>query len=205
MRSIVLAGACHQKEEPDILGCRWPYSPLSARPDVVVFQTAPLQEDLEVTGPVSVRLWVSSSASDTDFTAKLIDVYPPTEDYPFGYDMNLTDGIIRARYRNGFHRAEFLEPGEVSELVITLAPTSNLFKAGHRIRVDVSSSNFPRFDVNPNTGEPIGRHTTMITATNTIYVDAARPSHVALPIIPASSEPSDDSEASLTARRSAST
>ncbi len=184
MRSIVLQGAAHQKEEPGILGCRPPYLPLAARPDVLVFQTLPLEQDLEVTGPISVRLWVSSSAPDTDFTAKLLDVYPPSEDYPQGYHMNLADGILRARYRNGYERGELMRPGEVYELSVALSPTGNLFKAGHRIRVDVSSSNFPRFDVNPNSGEPIGRHSHMLVARNTVYLDAGRPSHVVLPVIP---------------------
>ena len=184
MRSIVLMGASHQKEEPGIVGCSPPYPPLSARADVVVFQTPPLQQDVEVTGPIVVKLWISSSAPDTDFTAKLLDVYPPNADYIQGYDMNLADGIQRVRYRNGYQRPEFITPGQVYELTVTLSPTSNTFKAGHRIRVDISSSNFPRFDVNPNTGEPLGRHTHTETARNVIHVDARRPSHIILPIIP---------------------
>jgi len=184
MRSIVLQGASHQKEEPGIVGCRPPYPPLSARPDVLVFQTPPLREDIEVTGPITVTLWVSSSAPDTDFTAKLLDVYPPSTDYVQGYDMNLADGIIRARYRNGFEKAELMTPGEIYQVTIELSPTSNLFRTGHRIRVDVSSSNFPRFDVNPNTGEPLGLHTHTVAARNTVRVDARRPSHILLPVIP---------------------
>jgi putative CocE/NonD family hydrolase len=184
IRSIVLMGASHQKEEPHIVGARPPYPPLAARPDVLVFQTPPLIADVEVTGPIEVRLWVSSTAPDTDFTAKLVDVHPPNEDYPHGYHMLLCDGIQRARYRNGYERADFMEPGAVYELTIDLSPTSNLFKAGHRIRLDISSSNFPRFDVNPNTGEPLGRHTRTAIAHNTVFVDADRPSHVVLPIVP---------------------
>jgi uncharacterized protein len=183
MRSIVQAGASHQKEEPGIVGCAPPYPPLDARPDVLVFQTAPLAADLEVTGPITVTLWVSSSAPDTDFTAKLLDVYPPNQDYVQGYAMNLTDGILRARYRQGFDRPEFIVPGEVYPLTITLAPTSNLFRAGHRLRLDVSSSNFPRFDVNPNTGGPLGLPAAPVAARNTVYLDAGRPSHVVLPVI----------------------
>src|SRR5262249_1098026 len=180
LRWIVLRGASHQKEEREILGCRPPYPPLAARPDVLVFQTPPLAADVEVTGPVVVRLWVASTAPDTDFTAKLLDVYPPSEDYVQGYDLNLADGILPASYRNGFERTELMVPGEIYELTISLSPTSNLFKAGHRIRVDVSSSNFPRFDVNPNTGEPVGQHTHTQVALNTIHVDRDRPSHVVL-------------------------
>ena len=99
-----------------------------------------------------MTLRIASSAPDTDFTAKLIDVYPPNEDYPDGYDMLINDSIIRCRYRNGFEREELMEPGEEYEVTILLPPTSNLFAAGHRIRIDVSSSNFPRLDRNPNTG-----------------------------------------------------
>jgi len=157
---------------------------LSSRRDVIVFMTPPLTEDIEVTGPIDVKLWASSSALDTDFTAKLIDVHPPTSDYPDGIDMNLEDGIIRARFRNSLERAELMKPGEIYEFTIQLYPTSNLFKAGHRIRLDISSSNFPRFDPNPNTGEPLNAHTHTVVARNTIYHDAAHPSHVILPIIP---------------------
>ena len=106
---------------------------------------------------MTVHLWVSSSALDTDFTAKLVDVHPANEDYPEGYDMLLNDSIIRCRYREGFDREVLLEPGVPVPVTITLPPTSNLFDTGHRIRVDISSSNWPRLDVNPNTGEPIGR------------------------------------------------
>ena len=184
MRSIVLDGAAHQQEAPGIVGAEPPYPPLASRGDVLVFQTDPLKEDVEVTGPLAVNLWISSSAVDTDFTAKLIDVYPPGEDYPSGYHMNLVDSIIRTRYRNGWETPEMMTPGEVYPVRIDLPPTSNLFKRGHRIRVDISSSNFPRFDVNPNTGEPVGRHTHSIVARNTVYLDPTRPSHIVLPIIP---------------------
>ena len=183
MRSIVTSGGAHQKEGPDIVGARPPYPLLSERPDVLVFQTPALGDDIEVTGSITVRLWVSSSAVDTDFTARLLDIYPPSDDYPSGYHLNLTDSIIRTRYRNGFEKAEFMEPGEVYEVAISLTPIGNLFKAGHRIRLDVSSSNFPRFDVNPNTGEPLGRHTHTVVARNSVHLDRDRPSHVVLPII----------------------
>ena len=184
MRNIVVSGGVHQKEEPGIVGARPPYPLLSERPDVLVFQTPPLEDEVEVTGPVTVRLWVSSSAVDTDFTARLLDIHPPSEDYPSGYHMNLMDSIIRARYREGWEKAVFMEPGQTYEVQISLVPTSNLFKAGHRIRLDISSSNFPRFDVNPNTGEPMGRHTHTVVARNTVYLDREHPSQVVLPIIP---------------------
>ena len=188
MRSIVLDGAAHQQEASGIVGARPPYLPLASRADVLVFQTDPLVEDVEVTGPLSVNLWISSTAVDTDFTAKLIDVYPSSEDYPGGYHMNLVDSIIRTRYRNGWEKPEMMNPGEVYSVRIDLTPTSNLFVRGHRIRVDVSSSNFPRFDVNPNTGEPVGRHTHAVVARNTLYMDPARPSHIVLPVVPPADE-----------------
>ena len=185
MRSIIKTGAAHQKEEPGIVGAKPPYMLLADRPDVLVFQTEPLDKDVEVTGAIDVKLWISSSAVDTDFTAKLVDVYPPNEDYPTGYHMNLVDSIIRARYRNGFERGELMEPGEAYQVGIVLPPISNLFKTGHRIRLDVSSTNFPRFDINPNTGEPMGRHTHSVKAHNTVYLDREHPSHLVLPTVPA--------------------
>ena len=158
--------------------------PLSSRNDVVVFQSEPLEEDLEVTGEIEVKLWASSSAVDTDFTAKLIDVHPPNPDFPGGFDMNIGDGIIRARFRNSIETEELMEPGTVYPFTIRLYPTSNVFKKGHRIRVDISSSNFPRFDINPNTGEPLNDHRRKEIADNVIYHDAAHPSHIVLPVIP---------------------
>ena len=184
MRPIFTDGGMHQKEAPGLFGARPPYPLLADRPDVLVFQTRPLAVDVEVTGPIEVNLWVSSSAVDTDFTAKLLDVYPSSEDYPDGYHLNLGDSIIRARYRNGFERAEMMEPGTVYTVRVSLQPISNLFKAGHRIRLDISSSNFPRFDVNPNTGEPMGRHTHTTKAQNSVYLDLNRPSHAVLPVVP---------------------
>jgi predicted acyl esterase len=183
LRSIVTVGPVHQKEAPGMFGVEPPYRLLADRPDVLAFQTQPLEADVEVTGAAEVELWVSSSAIDTDFTAKLIDVYPPSGDYPEGYHLLLADSIIRCRYRDSWTRAELMKPGGVYRVRVKLPPTSNLFKAGHRIRVDVSGSNFPRFDVNPNTGEPVGRHTHMVKAMNTVYRDSGHPSHVVLPIV----------------------
>ncbi|MGH9336969.1 MAG: CocE/NonD family hydrolase, partial [Vicinamibacteria bacterium] len=110
-------------------------------------------------------------------------VYPPSSDFPSGFEMNLTDGILRARYRNSPSRQEMMKPGEGYRITVEPFPTANLFQKGHRIRIDVSSSNFPRFDVNPNTGEPLGRHRRMVNADNTIYHDAGHASHVVLPIV----------------------
>ena len=159
--------------------------PLSARNDVLVFQSEPLAADVEVTGEIEVKLWASSSAVDTDFTAKLIDVHPATRDFPHGFDLNIGDGIVRARFRESLQQEKPMTPGQVYPFTIKLYPTSNVFKRGHRIRVDVSSSNFPRFDVNPNTGEPLNRHRGAVVATNTIYHDRDHPSHIVLPVIPA--------------------
>ena len=182
---IMQGGGFHQQERPDFYGSRAPYLPLSSRQDVLVFQTPPLKEALEVTGPISVRLWVSSSAVDTDFTAKLLDVYPPSHDYPEGFDLNLTDGIIRGRFRDSWTKPELMEPDQVYPVTIELFPISNLFVPGHRIRLDVSSSNFPRFDVNPNTGNNPVLPGVRMVAHNAVYHDADHPSHMVLPTVPA--------------------
>jgi uncharacterized protein len=180
-------GAADQRCRPELWTCT-DSLPLSARNDVLVFQTAPLSEDLEVTGRLIVTLWAASDAPDTDFTAKLVDVYPPNADFPHGIDLNIGDSIVRARYRHGpTAAAAMLEPGKPYELTIELYPTSLLFKRGHRIRLDVSSSNFPRFDVNPNTGEPLNDNRSVRVAENTIYLDPAHPSRIVLPVVAAAS------------------
>jgi putative CocE/NonD family hydrolase len=181
---IMLAGAWDQRGGKQFWNAPEPI-PLSARNDVVVFQSEPLAADTEVTGELIARLWISSSAVDTDFTAKLIDVHPPTADFPAGLDMLIGDGILRTRFRDSLAREELMQPGTVYPITIRLYPTSNVFRRGHRIRVDISSSNFPRFDVNPNTGEPLNDHRRQVTALNTVHHDADHPSHVVLPIIPA--------------------
>ncbi|MGE0882746.1 MAG: CocE/NonD family hydrolase [Blastocatellales bacterium] len=157
-----------------------PYNqqPNESREDVLVFSTPPLERDTEVTGNISVELFAASSTVDTDFTAMIVDVDPS------GYARFLTDGIVRARYRNSAERAELIEPGRIYKYTIDLWTTSNLFKAGHRIRVYISSSNFPRFNRNLNTGEATMRGTKMLKARQTIYHDAERPSAIVLPIIP---------------------
>jgi putative CocE/NonD family hydrolase len=181
---LLEGGGFDQRCRPNTLYAHGPL-PLSERRDVLVFQTEPLAEDVEVTGPVVVHLFVSSSAVDTDFTAKLMDVYPRSADYPLGFDLNLGDSITRLRYRSSQEHAALAEPGKVYPLAIELYPTANLFARGHRIRLDISSSNFPRFDLNPNTGEPLQQHRRMVPADNTVYHDADHASHVVLPIIPA--------------------
>ena len=151
---------------------------IEARPDVLVYSTPPLPQDTEVTGPVTVTLWAATSAADTDFTAKLVDV---CED---GCARNLTDGILRARYRDSMSQPSPVEPGRAYRYTIDLWATSNVFQAGHRIRLEVSSSNFPRFDRNPNTGGVIAADTELKPAVQTILHDAAHPSCLFLPIVP---------------------
>ncbi len=151
---------------------------IEARSDVLVYSTPVLERDVEVTGPITVTLWAATSATDTDFTAKLVDV---CED---GCARNLTDGIIRARYRESMSEPSLVEPGRAYCYAIDLWATSNVFKAGHKIRLEVSSSNFPRFDRNTNTGGVIAADTELKPAVQTILHDAAHPSHVSLPIVP---------------------
>ncbi|MGB6604459.1 MAG: CocE/NonD family hydrolase [Steroidobacteraceae bacterium] len=181
---LMRGGGYDQREGPEFYGSRAPYRPISARADVLVFQSEPLAEDVEVTGAIEAKLWVSSDAVDTDFTIKLIDVYPSSEDYPQGFALNLTDGILRCRYRDSWEDPTLMTPGRVYPITVSAFPTSNTFVRGHRIRLDVSSSNFPHFDVNPNTGAPEGRGLTQRIARNSLYMDAGRPSHVLLPVIP---------------------
>ena len=178
-------GAYDQREGTRFPPSRPPYLPLRSRADVVVFQTEPLADDMTVIGPIVVTLHASSNRTDTDFTAKLIDVYPPSDTWPGGFDMNLTDAIVRGRYRATRDHAVMLVPGTIYPFAIEPFPTANVFKKGHRIRVDISSSNFPRFDANPNTGEPLGRNRRSIIADNTIHHSAAYPSHIVLPLAPA--------------------
>jgi putative CocE/NonD family hydrolase len=152
--------------------------PVEARADVLVYTSAPMTEPLEVTGPIVVTLHAASSAPDTDFTAKLVDVRPD------GYAQNLTDGIVRARYRASRERATPLPPGQVTPFTIDCWATSHVFLPGHRIRLEISSSNFPRFDRNLNTGGDQASGTRWQTAQQTVFHDARYPSHVLLPIIP---------------------
>jgi uncharacterized protein len=150
---------------------------VEARDDVLIYSTGPLAQDMEVTGPVSRSIYAKSTAVDTDFTAKLVDVWPN------GFAQNLTEGILRARYRNSQEKPELINPGEIYLLTIDLWSTSNVFKQGHRLRLEVSSSNFPRFDRNLNTGEGY-QSARMATATTAIYHDVEHPSALLLPVVP---------------------
>jgi len=173
---IFTGGGFNQVESEEFFGCTQPGLPLTARQDVLSFQTEPLEEDLAIVGPVEIELWASTNAPDTDFTAKLVDVYPPSDDYPRGYALNITDGIFRVRYRNGYDRPELVQEGEVFKITISPFATANVFKKGNRIRLDISSSNFPKFDVNPNTGEPEGTSRRKQTAVNTVFMNSMRAS-----------------------------
>jgi len=154
---------------------------VEGRDDVLCYTTETLKEDVEVTGPISAELWAASDAVDTDFTVKLVDVYPD------GKAVNIQDGIVRAIYRdNDPARPTPLKPGAAEKYELDLWATSNVFKAGHRIRVEVSSSNFPRFNRNLNTGEPPATATTSVVARQTIYHDPGHESRIILPIIPRS-------------------
>lgn len=151
--------------------------PIEQRSDVLVYTSEPLAQHMEVTGPITVKLWAASEALDTDFVARLVDVHPD------GFSQNLVDGIIRARYRHG-DTPEPLTPGQVYEYTIDLWATANVFQAGHRIRLHIASASFPRWDRNPNTGAAFGQDDTLVATQQTIYHNAAHPSHVILPIIP---------------------
>jgi putative CocE/NonD family hydrolase len=145
---------------------------------VLVYSTPPLDQDVEVTGPVTLNLYAKSSAVDTDFTAKLVDVAPN------GLVLNLTEGILRARYRESTAAASPIVPGQVYEYKIDLWSTSNVFLKGHKIRVEVSSSNFPRFDRNLNSGKDSSTDATIVKATNSILHDQRHPSALVLPVVP---------------------
>ena len=172
---VPTAGGCN------LVGC--PAGPrdqqeVEKRNDVLVFTGDELKSELEVTGPVKVILYAASTGQDTDWTAKLVDVHPD------GRAFNLCDGILRARYRESKNNPSLIEPGGIYRYEIDLWVTSNAFLPGHEIRVEISSSNFPRFDRNPNTGEPFGAGTRLMKVTQTVYHDKEHPSHVLLPVIP---------------------
>jgi uncharacterized protein len=158
-------------------------SEIQNRADVLVYTTPPLEKPVEVTGPIAVTLYAASSAKDTDFTAKLTDVHPD------GKAILLNNGILRASFRKSLEKPEPIEPGKVYAYDISIWPTSNLFKAGHRIRLEISSSNFPHYDRNPNTGRRFGMDSELAVAEQTIYHDPERPSKVVLPIMAQPIEP----------------
>ena len=146
---------------------------------MLVFTTPAFTQDMEVTGPISADLHVSSSAVDTDFTAKLVDVWPN------GFAQNVTDGILRMRYRNSNEKPEWMNPGDVYRVTVDMWATSNVILAGHKLRLEISSSDFPRFDRNLNTGEIQATSTRMVKASNVVFHDKEHPSALILPVIPA--------------------
>ena len=153
--------------------------PVERRPDVLVYTSGALKKDMEVTGPIRVVLYASTSAPDTDFTAKLVDVFPD------GAARNLTDGILRLRYRESLEKPALAKPGQIYQIGIDRrGVTSNVFLKGHRIRLEISSSNFPRFDRNPNTGRAIAEETELRKASQTVYHDRAHASYLLLPVAP---------------------
>jgi hypothetical protein len=147
------------------------------RSDVLSYTSSGLESDLEVTGPIKVHLFAATSAKDTDFAAKLVDVYPDGSAY------NVAEGIIRAKYRNGLINPGPVIPDDVYEYIIDLAVVSILFKKGHRIRLDITSSNFPRFDRNMNTGNAFGEDATGVIASQTVFHDDTHASYIELPVI----------------------
>ncbi len=178
-------GAFDQRESQQVFKYRGAPSgkPLAERDDVLVFQTPPLEAALVVTGAIVAELFVSSDCPDTDFTVKLIDVYPANADYPDGFAMNITDGIFRLRYRDGWESETMAEPGVTYRIEIRPFAVSNRFEAGHRLRLDVSSSNFPHFDMNPNTGAPEGCADAFRVATNHVHFGMRYPSRIVLPVV----------------------
>ena len=161
-------------------GHGYPGKPIIERPDVLVFQTQPLEYDISIAGNINVALWVSSDAPDTDFYVKLVDVYPAGEDYPSGYGFPVSEGILRARYRDGFEKSTPMKPDEICRVEFPLQPAANQFAAGHRIQIYICSSNFPNFDINRNTGDPNDRRGRI--ARNTVYHDAEHPSAITLSV-----------------------
>jgi hypothetical protein len=184
LQDLTGRGGYDQRTRPDTFGAEAPYGPLEQRDDVLVYRTPPLEEDVVVTGPIRVSVFGSTDAPDTDFTAKLLDEYPASPEFPEGFALNLCDSVCRARYRGYRDEPDFVEPGEVYEFEMEPYPTANVFKKGHRIRLDISSSNFPRYDVNHNTGGPLYGDREYEVATNTVHHDAAHPTHVELPLQP---------------------
>jgi uncharacterized protein len=181
---VMYGGACDQRTGPAVFGAKPPYGPLAERRDVVVFQTPPLPQDIEIAGPLELRLWVSADGPDADIHAKLVDLYPPSADYPDGFAMNLSEGLLRLRYRDSWEEPSLLEPDRVYAATVAMFPCANLFKRGHRLRLDLAGSNFPHFDINSNSGEPEGSMERPRRAVTRIFADAARPSHLVLPVIP---------------------
>lgn len=180
---VMEAGAFDQRETEQVFAATKPGRALADRADVLALETAPLSQAIAVVGVPKLLVWISSSALDSDLAVRLIDVHPASQDYPDGYAMNLTHGILRLRFRNGFERAELMDPGMIYPISLEMFPTANLFAAGHRIRIEISGSNFPFFDVNPNTGAPSGEPSDPVVAVNSIHIGRDHPSRLILPVV----------------------
>ena len=178
---VMLPGPFNQYGKEDFIGCT-DTLPLHMRNDIITFETPILSKDLEITGPIYVCLWISSTAIDTDFTAKIVDVFPTSNDDPDGTYINITDSIIRTRYRDSWKNPSMMIPGEIYRIKFQLYPTSVVFQKNHKLRLDISSSNWPRFDVNPNTGNPLGKDQSYLSVNQTIFHQKEYPSHLILPI-----------------------
>ena len=178
----LVPGPRDQIELATLPGMGVPGMPIASRPDVLVFQTPPLSEDVKIIGNVKAVLWISSDAPDTDFFVKLIDVYPSSPDYPTGYAFPVSEGILRARYRDSWEFPTLMESGKLYQIEIQVEPAANLFKANHRIRLDIYSSNFPNLDINRNTGD--SNSSEWRIAENTVYHEAEHASYIVLPIYP---------------------
>jgi uncharacterized protein len=180
---VMEGGAFDQVERAGWVAHRSPGLPLAARRDVLVWQTPPLAHDVTVIGPVEAEIWFASDAPDADLHLKLIDVAPPTPDDPRGFAMNLCHGALRLRYRDDPARPKPLPRETPVRVVVQLFPTANLFRAGHRIRLDIAAANFPHFDVNPQSYEPEGQGFAPRVAVHRVFGDAARASRLVLPVI----------------------
>lgn len=185
LEDITGRGGFDQRTRADTLGANRADRPLEERDDVLVFRTPPLEEPVNIAGPISVTVYGETDAPDTDFTAKLVDEYPPNSEFQNGFALNLADSICRGRYRGYRETPDPIEPGAVYEYEMEPYPTANVFKEGHRIRLDVSSSNFPRYDVNHNTGGPLYGDREYTVATNTVHHSEQHPTQIELPVQPA--------------------
>jgi hypothetical protein len=185
-------GPRDQIDLPTLPGHGIPGRRITDRHDVLVFQTPTLDGDVTIAGNIKVTLWVSSDAPDTDFYVKLVDVHPPSVDYPQGYGFPVLEGILRARYRRGFDAPELMKPGEKYCLEFPLEPAANRLLAGHRIQIYVAGSNFPNFDINRNTGDPNSPESR--PARNTVHHDTEHSSQIELPLWPAASTADESRE-----------
>jgi putative CocE/NonD family hydrolase len=176
------AGAFDQRETDGVFGASPPYKTLAQRQDVLAFESAPLEQPIEMIGAFTAILHVSSSAADGDVMLKLIDVYPPSEAWPNGFAMNLSHGVLRLRFRDSFIHPTPVEPQRIYRIEIEGFPIANRFAAGHRIRLDIAGSNFPHFDLNPHTGEPAGEASAFKVAQLKIHTGSSYPSQILIPV-----------------------